>query len=438
MDWSYGALSKAEQTLLRRLSVFSGGWTLEFAEQVCFDKSLPAQDISLILFDLVSKSLVTIVPSGQYAQRFTFLETVRVYASEHLSQEERTALQARHARYFAAWLNACWQAFSNPNQPNQAARQIEVMEMEFGNLNTFLVYDCLSEHALLTPEAVRALYHFCLSRCRVREGQSWMSAYLQNALLSDATRGSITYNLGNLAMLVGDYTGARTHYEVVCRELYCRIGERERLATLLGNLGWLAIERGAYTELERLLEEGLALSEAHDIVPGKAWNYQCLYAMALERGQYDRAEAYLRQRLVVDPDYRQSIGPEKGQPAYRAGAWALLEHLRGATARAAELYRECLTLYLEADYKIEGGRLAQFAALLSATDPRQSARWFGASATIEWKPAPYYSFPGIRRLITMGQATCRASLGDAAYQIAYEEGAALDWKEAFAEAIGAE
>jgi class 3 adenylate cyclase len=37
IDWSYDLLNEKEQTLLQRLSVFSGGWTLEEAEKVCSD-----------------------------------------------------------------------------------------------------------------------------------------------------------------------------------------------------------------------------------------------------------------------------------------------------------------------------------------------------------------------------------------------------------------
>ncbi|MGH8104272.1 MAG: ATP-binding protein, partial [bacterium] len=37
IEWSYDLLSEKEKTLLRRLSVFAGGWMLEAAEKVCSD-----------------------------------------------------------------------------------------------------------------------------------------------------------------------------------------------------------------------------------------------------------------------------------------------------------------------------------------------------------------------------------------------------------------
>ena len=47
VDWSYGLLNPAEQTLFRRLSVFSGGCTLEAVEAVCDTKG----DLGLDVLD---------------------------------------------------------------------------------------------------------------------------------------------------------------------------------------------------------------------------------------------------------------------------------------------------------------------------------------------------------------------------------------------------
>ena len=60
IDWSYDLLTDLEKLLLRRLAVFSGGWTLELAEQICSDEKLDALDILDMLGHLVDKSLVAI------------------------------------------------------------------------------------------------------------------------------------------------------------------------------------------------------------------------------------------------------------------------------------------------------------------------------------------------------------------------------------------
>src|SRR5215831_8611395 len=58
MDWSFELLSEAERILLRRLSVFAGGWTLEAAEAVCSGNGVDASDILDLMTQLVDKSLV--------------------------------------------------------------------------------------------------------------------------------------------------------------------------------------------------------------------------------------------------------------------------------------------------------------------------------------------------------------------------------------------
>jgi predicted ATPase len=65
IDWCYGLLSAPEQTLLRRLSVFAGGWTVEAAEAVGASEGskgdeahIEAWEVLDLLTALVDKSLV--------------------------------------------------------------------------------------------------------------------------------------------------------------------------------------------------------------------------------------------------------------------------------------------------------------------------------------------------------------------------------------------
>src|SRR5207344_795142 len=58
LEWSHDLLTEREQVLLRRLSVFSGGFTLESVEAVCGDPPLHRTELFDLLARLVDKSLV--------------------------------------------------------------------------------------------------------------------------------------------------------------------------------------------------------------------------------------------------------------------------------------------------------------------------------------------------------------------------------------------
>ncbi|NUT35489.1 MAG: AfsR/SARP family transcriptional regulator [Hamadaea sp.] len=94
VDWSWDLLSEAERDLLRRLSVFSGGVSLEAAERVCADGY--ALDL---LTALVEKSLL--VSSGEGAPRYRMLNTIREYAARRLEEAGETeAARRQHLAYF--------------------------------------------------------------------------------------------------------------------------------------------------------------------------------------------------------------------------------------------------------------------------------------------------------------------------------------------------
>jgi tetratricopeptide (TPR) repeat protein len=101
IDWSWNLLGEGEKTLLRRLSVFSGGWTLEAAQQVTGDAKLEEFAIIDNLEALVEKSLVATGSLTDGGDRFYLLESIRQYARERLAEAgEVELLEDRHAAYF--------------------------------------------------------------------------------------------------------------------------------------------------------------------------------------------------------------------------------------------------------------------------------------------------------------------------------------------------
>ena len=100
IDWSYDLLSEQERTLLRRLSVFAGGWTLEAAEAVCAGDGIEDWEILDLLTQLVDKSIVIAEAHGD-ASRYRLLETLRQYGAEKLAASgEEGPRQRAHADWY--------------------------------------------------------------------------------------------------------------------------------------------------------------------------------------------------------------------------------------------------------------------------------------------------------------------------------------------------
>ena len=94
IDWSYQSLNETEQRALRRLAVFSGGWTFEAAEAVVGES-----DALDGLLGLVNKSLVNVEEQDDQS-RYGFLETIRQYAMEKLLESgEAVETRDRHFDY---------------------------------------------------------------------------------------------------------------------------------------------------------------------------------------------------------------------------------------------------------------------------------------------------------------------------------------------------
>jgi predicted ATPase/tRNA A-37 threonylcarbamoyl transferase component Bud32 len=100
ISWSYSLLDAPQQRLLRRVSVFHEGWTLEAMEQVCYtddDRHRALDELD----SLLEKGLVGVVGNGD---RYVLLETIRAFAAEQADVGgEVDALRNAHADHFLAF-----------------------------------------------------------------------------------------------------------------------------------------------------------------------------------------------------------------------------------------------------------------------------------------------------------------------------------------------
>jgi predicted ATPase len=99
VDWSWELLTDAERMVLRRLAVFSGGASLDAAEQVCGGDAAERGEVLELLTALTEKSLL--LTEGDSAPRYRMLGTIKEYAGYRLTEagESDLARQA-HLAYF--------------------------------------------------------------------------------------------------------------------------------------------------------------------------------------------------------------------------------------------------------------------------------------------------------------------------------------------------
>jgi predicted ATPase/DNA-binding XRE family transcriptional regulator len=197
IDWSWGLLTQSEQTLMRQLSVFAGGWTLEAAQAIC-DSNVQER-----MHSLVKRSLVMI---DQERGRYHFHETIRQYANEKLveSGEGKTS-RDRHLAYFLSLVETAEPHLIRPEQ----IEWLPILDADYENIRLALEWALSQESAEPALKLCRALGWFWEIRCYWLEGLNWstqaLAKPLQNAdkdekdALARAlyTNAQLNWQLGN-------------------------------------------------------------------------------------------------------------------------------------------------------------------------------------------------------------------------------------------------
>ncbi|HEY5981342.1 MAG TPA: helix-turn-helix domain-containing protein [Microlunatus sp.] len=134
LDWSHALLTREEQALLRRLSVFAGGFTLPVAEAVI--ERVPGDDLDVFgaLAGLVDQSLVVAADAGG---RYRLLEPIRQYAGARLAEaNETTVVEAAHAEQISDLGTRALAGLRGRDQ----RRWLDRLDREHGNLRAALAW----------------------------------------------------------------------------------------------------------------------------------------------------------------------------------------------------------------------------------------------------------------------------------------------------------
>jgi predicted ATPase/class 3 adenylate cyclase len=296
IDWGYDLLSEDERTLLRKLSVFAGGWTFEAAEAVYMEL-----DVLNLLTQLVNKSLVT-VEEEKGEVRYHLLETVRQYARDKLL-EMGEAIRARnsHFNYFSELARTA----APKLESSEALGWVMRLELEYDNIRAALGWG-LENNVEAVLRMGPSLLNFWNRRGLEEEGRHLISEALTRTiklpiLEGDADRqrklsiGEAWQSLAMLAYSQGDNARAIESSEQAAA-LAQEVDNKRLLALALAFQASGKLFIGDTEGVQAILERGLAAARASGDKFATGLPL-ALYgqAIALTTGDYKKAADYINE-----------------------------------------------------------------------------------------------------------------------------------------------
>jgi predicted ATPase len=300
LDWSYALLAEPEQVLLRRLAVFSGGWTLTAAEAVCAEAPLNSGSTMDLLDLLVRHSLVLVDPRGLVGEtRYHLLETVREYGLLQLTTaNERTTVAIAHRRWCLSLARQAEPQLRGQDQVHWLTR----LEAEHENLQAALAWSCAESECDPDREGLEiatAIWQFWYMRSHYRVGRTWFDRLFAafpgeiNALWAKALNAA-----GGLAVHDDDLPAAKAFLHASL-DTARGAGDRRGAARALTNLAAAYHSQGIYVDAEAAYEDALSLFRALADRPNEATVVLRLGILTKNRMDYIRAESLLKEALVL-------------------------------------------------------------------------------------------------------------------------------------------
>ena len=255
--WSYDHLSEAERLMFGRLSVFSGGFTMETAASVCAGDGLEVYDIDDLVLGLIDKSMI-MMEEEETGTRYRLLETLRQYARDRLSEQaDPDQLRRKHAEVFVGLAERLDDFLRGPNQV-VAVRQ---MGAEHDNLRIALTWAQDAGEPVLVLRFVAALGLYWDLAGHWAEGRAWMSeAPFEDESLPLDLR--IRATLGGLNMVVSDDKEKGAALAEQTMEQADRLDEPKLMGRSLTAYGYAISWLGRTDEAIETIEKAVDLSRA--------------------------------------------------------------------------------------------------------------------------------------------------------------------------------
>lgn len=373
LEASLGLLPPQTKRFLAWLTVFQGGWTLETAE------ALFKEEVLEQLTALRDASLL-IAEEREEGVRYRFLETVRAFAAEQQTEEERQQFARRHAEY---WLAFALEAEAHLLGPEQKT-WMDRLERDYENCRAALDWFAAGSREQIRAglRFAAALMELWVRRSYQQEGPRRLTELLARLGEEDTSpeRACALCALGTLMTRRGDSKAARTAYEQAlalhrankdsagAARALAGLGElmlrqepeqarlwMEQALTLAQQTGLEALEADCiaslgyqeaiqenYAEARRLFSQALAINRRRGNLNAMIWNLGHLGRVACFQGEDAEATMLTEEAREI----ARALG-SRSEEAWTNNCLALIARQQGAYGQACLLLEEALHILHE-------------------------------------------------------------------------------------------
>ncbi|HXJ89181.1 MAG TPA: tetratricopeptide repeat protein [Candidatus Binatia bacterium] len=468
IDWSYGLLTEPEQKLLRRLSVFWGGCTLEGAEAVCNTKDDLGAEIFELMSSLIDRSLIQQRQQNDLEPRFRMLETIREYSFERLQQSgEEAATKRSHAAYClilaeegnpelseterAAWLTRCDVEHDDFRAALDYLFQIRDLDWGFRFCTALFRFWDMREHSaegrtwleriieLAGTDYPRERAKACLFLAAFTTAQGdYRSAAHFSELgrslfeeLNDPWGVALSWNASAIrARDQGDYVTAQTNFEKSLT-FFRTMSDRVATARCLHNIGNVSKIRGDYARARMALTEAMQIFEELGDSSGAAWALNQQADVARDQGDLPGARALYERALLAFRGAQERWGQARSLADLGTIACELGEH-----SSAFANFRESLEIFSSLEHRRGIARVLEgLACYASSREDSRRALHLVAAASHLRKMVSAPLPPAEQSKLDQKLLSAWQQLGESEGKKAWTEGYAMTMENAIRHAL---
>ena len=263
IEWSCALLGPPEQAFFRRLTVFSGGWTVEAADEIVAPGTELGVDVVDGLTSLVDHSLIRTLPDdGSAETRFDMLQLIREYGAERLAETDDGAIVGRR---HADWVLRLTATAAPIIEMGRDPAWLDRLAREHDNIRAALRWAIATGDREIGLRIAAATWRFWQQRGHNREGRDWFDRLWPDEADTGRVAPEVVADahtaIGGLAYWQDRLDEAEAHYRAAL-DLDRQLNRTDRIGNDVYNLGFISMFNRDLDGARRRFDESAALFTA--------------------------------------------------------------------------------------------------------------------------------------------------------------------------------